>query len=144
MRAERFVIDTNVLISAALRSTSTPRRVLQAVQARNGTIVFSDETFEELRTRLERPRFARYIEPGDRHAFVDQLLRTAEWTAITNSRLGCRDKDDDKLLETALLGEANYLVSGDEDLLEMSPFRGIPIVRPAEILARISVLPSET
>ena len=48
--------------------------------------------------------------------------------------LGCRDPADDKLLETALLGNADFLVSGDQDLLVMSPFHGIPILTPADAL----------
>ena len=134
MTAERFVVDTNVLISAALRETSTPRAVLRRIGDSGGTLLFSDETFEELRTRLQRSRFTRYIEPEDQDVFLAQLLRISEWIAITNSKLGCRDEDDDKVLETALLGQADCLVSGDQDLLEMSPFQGIPIISPAELL----------
>ena len=137
MTAERFVVDTNVLISAALRETSTPRAVLRRIEdsgGTRGTLLFSDETFEELRTRLQRSRFTRYIEPEDRDVFLAQLLRISEWVAITNSKLGCRDEDDDKVLETALLGQADCLVSGDQDLLGMSPFQGIPIISPAELL----------
>ena len=134
MTAERFVADTNVLISAALRETSTPRAVLRRIEDTRGALLFSDETFEELRTRLQRSRFTRYIDPEDRDVFLAQLLRISEWITITNSKLGCRDEDDDKLLETALLGEADCLVTGDQDLLVMSPFRGIPIISPAELL----------
>jgi predicted nucleic acid-binding protein len=53
MTAERFVVDTNVLISAALRETSTPRAILRRIEDCGGTLLFSDETFEELRTRLQ-------------------------------------------------------------------------------------------
>ena len=49
--------------------------------------------------------------------------------------MGCRDPDDDKFLETALQGGADCLITGDRDLLEMSPFMGIPIVTPAGFLA---------
>ena len=47
----------------------------------------------------------------------------------------CRDPDDDKFLELAVSGNADYLVSGDDDLLALHPFREIPILRPAEFLA---------
>lgn len=53
---------------------------------------------------------------------------------ITNSKFGCRDTEDDKFLETALLGEADCLITGDEDLLIMTPFRGIPIIRASAAL----------
>ena len=47
---------------------------------------------------------------------------------------GCRDSDDDKLLETALMGEADCLITGDRDLLAMSPFHDMPILTPAGFL----------
>ena len=66
-----------------------------------------------------------------RALYLAQLEAVSEWVSITGAKLGCRDPDDDKLLETALLGEAGCLVTGDRHLLEMSPFHGIPIVTPA-------------
>ena len=48
--------------------------------------------------------------------------------------MGCRDPGDDMLLETALLGRADCVITGDQDLLVMSPFQGIPILTPAEAL----------
>lgn len=85
MTAERFVVDTNVLISAALRETSTPRAVLRRIEDTRGALLFSDETFEELRTRLQRSRFTRYIDPEDRDVFLAQLLRISEWIAKPNA-----------------------------------------------------------
>ena len=48
--------------------------------------------------------------------------------------MGCRDPDDDKLIETAVMGAADCLVTGDRDLLDMSPFQGIPILTPRAFL----------
>lgn len=135
MRAERFVLDTNVLISAALRPEGTPRAVVNAVRDMNGALLFSDETFEELRSRFSRPKFNPYLSGSGRALFLAQLEAVSEWVSITGAKLGCRDPDDDKFLETALLGEADLLVTGDRDLLAMSPYRGIPILTPAESLA---------
>ena len=64
-----------------------------------------------------------------------QLDAVSEWVAITGAKMGCRDLDDDKLLETAMMGEADCLITGDRDLLVMSPFHDIPIVTPADFLA---------
>ena len=55
--------------------------------------------------------------------------------AIAGAKLGCRDPDDDKFLKTALMGEANFLITGDRDLLEVSSFHEIPILTPADFLA---------
>ena len=58
----------------------------------------------------------------------------SEWVSIAGAKLGCRDPDDDKLLETALMGEADCLITGDRDLLEMSSFHDIPILTPTAFL----------
>lgn len=135
MRADRVVLDTNVLISAALTRTGLPRRVVDLVRADNGVLLFSDETFAELRHRILRSKFDRYVGRESRAAFVALLAAVAEWVPIAGAKLGCRDPTDDKILETALMGRADHLVTGDGDLLAMSPFHGIPIIRPARFLA---------
>lgn len=134
MRAERLVVDTNVLISAALRPQGQPRRVLDAVRSNNGALLFCDETFDELRSRLGRSKFDAYVSRNARDVFLAQLTMVAEWVSIAGGKLGCRDPDDDKLLETALAGGAHCLVTGDRDLLEMNPFRGIPVLTPSAFL----------
>lgn len=131
MKAERLVLDTNVLISAALSHGGSPRAVVDAAREANGILLFSRETLHELRTRLLASKFDRYVSWEGRALYLAQLEAVSEWVSITGAKLGCRDPDDDKLLETALLGEAGCLVTGDRHLLEMSPFHGIPIVTPA-------------
>ena len=136
MRAERVVLDTNVLISAVLRPGSQPPGVLDAVRRANSILLFSAESYEELRSRVLRPKFDKYVGREGRFVFLAQLVAVSEWVSIAGAKLGCRDPDDDKILETALMGEADCVVSGDRDLLNMSPFCGIPIVTPSGFLAQ--------
>ena len=136
MSAERVVFDTNVLISATLLPRGTPRAALDAVRTASGVLLFSDETFQELRTRILRPKFDEYVSRSGRLLFLAQIEAVSEWVSIVGVKLGCRDPADDKLLETALMGQASRLVTGDRDLLSMSPFQGIPIVGPAKFRAR--------
>ena len=136
MSAERVVFDTNVLISAALLPRGTPRAALNAVRTASGVLLFSDETFQELSTRILRPKFDEYVSRSGRLLFLAQIEAVSEWVSIVGVKLGCRDPADDKLLETALMGQASSLVTGDRDLLSMSPFQGIPIVGPAKFRAR--------
>ena len=136
MSAERVVFDTNVLISAALLPQGAPRAALDAMRTTSGVLLFSDETFEELHTRILRRKFDGYVSREGRLLFLAQIEAVSEWVSIVGVKLGCRDPADDKLLETALMGQAGRLVTGDRDLLSMSPFQGIPIVRPADFRAR--------
>ncbi|WP_373489496.1 putative toxin-antitoxin system toxin component, PIN family [Blastomonas sp.] len=138
MRADRIVLDTNVLISAALQPKGPPRATIDAVRAAGGVLIFSDETYEELRSRLTRPKFDRYVSADARDRFIVQVQAASEWVAISGAVFGCRDPDDDKLLETALAGDAGCLVTGDKDLLIMSPYRSLPILEPRAFLAALA------
>ena len=133
MSVERVVLDTNVLISAALLSSGKPFAVFQEVLD-SGVLIFSNETFEEIATRLMRPKFDRYVSRSTRERFLADLAAVAEWTAITGAVHYCRDPNDDKIVETALAGLADCLVTGDADLLEMHPFRSLSILSPHEFL----------
>lgn len=130
-----YFIDTNGLISVALRPDGPPRAVVEAVRAENGVLVFSEETFQELRSLLSRSKFDRYVGRQRRAPFLAQIQAVSEWVAISGAKLGCRDPDDDKFLETALMGEADCLITGDPDLLEMFSFHEIPISTPVDFLA---------
>ena len=104
MRAERFVLDTNVLISAVLTRTGPTRRVVDLVRADNGVLLLSDGTFAEFRHRNLGSKLDRYVDRESRAAFVALLAAVAEWVPMAGARLGCRDPTDDKILETALHG----------------------------------------
>ena len=102
-------------------------------------MLFSRETFDELRTRFLRPKFDNYVSQEGRAAYLAQLETISEWVSISGATLECRDPDDDRLLETALTGKADCLVTGDGDLLVMSPFRQIPILQPVAFLKSFRV-----
>lgn len=97
--------------------------------------MFFEETFGELRSRLSRSKFDRYVGRHRRAVFLAQIQAVSEWVAIAGAKLGCRDPDDDQFLETALMGEAHCLITGDRDLLKVYSFHEIPILTPADFLA---------
>jgi len=123
----KLVIDTNVLISAALSSKGAPARLVQEVLAQHH-LVFSQPTFDELRTRLYRPKFDRYISLEFRERLLHDFKASAHWVDMGESGVYCRDRDDDKFIETALKSQAQYLVSGDSDLLEAPPLPALQII----------------
>jgi putative PIN family toxin of toxin-antitoxin system len=137
MKAERCVIDTNVLISALLQPSGRTGEVLDAVRATGGVLIFSNETFAELASRLARPKFDRYIDRAMRQQFLSDLAAVAEWVPIMRAVNACRDPDDDKFLETAISGEADCIVTGDGDLLALDPFEGVPILTPRDFLRAV-------
>ncbi len=112
-----------------------PNAAVADVAKRGGRLLFSEPTYEELRSRLFRPKFDQWVSRGDREALLAQIDRVARFVWISGAPMGCRDPDDDKVLETALMGDAECVVTGDNDLLAMSPFPGIPVLTPAEFLS---------
>lgn len=133
MSKRRIVFDTNVLISAALSPEGTSKQALVHA-AHTGLLLSSAETTEEFVTRLYRPKFERYLTPEDRDAYALWVRVRTEAVEVTDRVAICRDPDDDKFLSLALSGKAEVIVSGDQDLLVLDPFRGVRIVKPAEFL----------
>ena len=140
MKVERVVLDTNVLISAALSAKGKPAAALKWVVI-HATLLTSAELMNELETRLVLPKFDRYMDDGKRRNFINRLKQSAELIAPTIAIKACRDPDDDKILEIAVAGIADCIVSGDKDLLVLDPFRGIPILTPAAFLTTVGVAP---
>jgi putative PIN family toxin of toxin-antitoxin system len=134
MRAERVVVDTNVLISALLLPESTPRKVIDELASRAATLLFSDETFAELAMRLAKPKFDAYRTREQMDGFLDWLVELAEWVEPNLEVEVCRDRDDDKFLALALSAEADCLIRGDTDLLTLHPLEGVPSLSPAAFL----------
>jgi putative PIN family toxin of toxin-antitoxin system len=129
----KLVVDTNVLISAALSSQGAPA-ILLRLALDGHTLVFSQPTFDELQTRLYRPKFDRYITLEQRHRLLHDFNACAHWVDLTPYPAYCRDPDDDKFIATALQAQAHWLVSGDKDLLEASMPQGLRILTPAQAL----------
>jgi uncharacterized protein len=137
MRVERVVLDTNVLISAVLSPLGKPFACIGWVLD-NATLIVSRELLEELETRLGRPKFRKYVDEARCRAFVADLGLSAVQVELSGSVKVCRDSDDDKLLEIAVAGRADCLVTGDQDLLVLDQFQGIPILTPAGFHAIVS------
>jgi putative PIN family toxin of toxin-antitoxin system len=132
MRVERVVLDTNVLISAVLHPFACLSWVLD-----NAALIASRELLDELETRLTRPKFQKYVDASKRRVFVADLGLAAIQVELPGLVRVCRDPGDDKLLEMVIIGRANCLVTGDQDLLILNPFQGIPILTPAKFLAEV-------
>ncbi len=132
---QRIVVDTNVLIIRLLVADSVPAQAVRLAR-RNGRLIVSDATVYELAEVLNRQKLDRYAALKDRQRFLRELSRIAEFVPIVLVVRECRDPKDDKFLELALNGRADVILSGDDDLLAMHPWRGIDILSPAEYLQR--------
>ena len=136
MTERRLVIDTNVLISAALWSPSIPGTVLK-IALRDHTVLVSDATFAELERKLLDARFDRYAALEARWQFVDAIAMETVHIAVHTTITACRDSKDNQFLALAVNGRADAIITGDRDLLVLHPFQKISIMTPAEFLRSV-------
>ena len=112
---------------------------MAALSAGRFQAVYTLETLLEVVDVLGRPAMRQkyHLQPGDIDALINLIRLRGEIVTVGRKLHACRDPKDDKFLEAALAGSADCIVSGDMDLLVLTPFAGIPIVSPAEFLAWI-------
>ncbi len=134
MRKPRVIFDTNTLISRLLLPKSETARAVRRLLELAQPLV-SESTLSELAKTLSRDKFDRYVSLADRQDFFQKFARVAEWVEVTTVVRECRDPRDNQFLELAIDGEANLILTGDADLLELSSFRGVAILAPAATLA---------
>lgn len=132
----RVVFDTNVLVSALLFEDSTPAQAFFFATA-NGAVLISAELVNELQRVIYRPKFDRYISNSQREDFMLSLVETGELALITETINICRDPKDNMILELAVSGNADVIVTGDDDLLTLNPFTEILILTPQAFLTKV-------
>jgi putative PIN family toxin of toxin-antitoxin system len=129
-----IVIDASTLVGAAIGRGSVPDRAVRQAFA-SDRVAVSEATMLELLDVLARPRLARFIDPELRDevlAFVDAFgVFFAPAEAVTD----CRDWKDNKYLALALAAGADRIISSDDDLLVLHPWRGVRVMRPADYLS---------
>lgn len=130
----RAVVDNNLFVSIALRPGATLRQVLEHWEQGHFLLLTSEPIRIELLAVLDR--FWRQGRlPNDPSPLLETLAGRAEITAGADLASGvCRDPDDDKFLSCAVEGRADYLVTGDDDLLALGDYRGIRIVTPRQFI----------
>ncbi len=132
-RPERVVLDTNIILSGVIFRGSNPFRA--AVRAfERGTVLSSSATRNELREVVRREKFERYAPLEQRIHEVEELIEDMESVEIRETLQICVDPKDDMLLDLAVNGNADFIVTGDDDLLRLNPFRGITILTPTAYL----------
>lgn len=134
----RAILDANVLVSAVIKTKGKPAQIL-----RRATVEFdwltSEYLIAEVARVLIRPRiqklYAEFVTAERRMGFLARMReeavmvpggRTVDYTS--------RDEKDDPILASAADGHADYIVTGDLDLLTLGAFEGIPIVTPEQFL----------
>ena len=130
---ECYLFDTNTIISALLFEESNSGLALKRA-LESGILLLSMDVAEEYANVLRREKFDHYVRRRIREEFLRTLIKEATFVEITETIQACRDSKDDKFLELAVSGGAPCLITGDEDLLILNPFREISILSPRQFL----------
>ena len=98
-------------------------------------VAASDNLLAVLMASLEKPKHQKYASIENRLHFYDIFKANTQTITVTEPITACRDLKDDMVLELAVSAGSLIIVSGDKDLLTMSPFRGIEILSPRQFIA---------
>ncbi len=133
MRTEFWIFDTNILLRALFNEDSAPARALKKARE-TGTLIISTEIASEYFDVFSRSKFEKYVHLETRLAFIENIISNSLLIEPAERIVACRDPKDDKFLELATTTKATCIVSGDQDLLVLNPFNGIPIVSASDFL----------
>jgi putative PIN family toxin of toxin-antitoxin system len=132
----RAVVDTNILVRAMLNPQGSVGPVVDFLREGRYVFLYSTATLNEAIDVLSRPRMVhRYgITADEVNALCALVIRRGELVQSQRAISACRDPKDNKFLEVAVAGGADVLVTGDNDLIALDPFEGVPMIQPAEFL----------
>ncbi|MFQ5633563.1 MAG: putative toxin-antitoxin system toxin component, PIN family [bacterium] len=119
-------MDTNIWISFLIGKTLAGLE--DAIVDDQVKILFSTELFDELIEVLQRPKFKKYFSNENIQEFVSLIHSKVKWVKIKKRFNDCRDAKDNFLLDLSVSGNADYLITGDKNLLVLNPFHGTEII----------------
>jgi putative PIN family toxin of toxin-antitoxin system len=140
----RVVLDTNVFVSALLTPDSPPARILELIIERNLRLVISPGIIRELGLVFEYPKLKKAL---NKHGVADdvvanailKILKIATITPESEIARGVScDPKDDMVISCAIEGHADFIISGDQDLIKLESYKGVRIVTPATFLQLIT------
>lgn len=126
---KKIEFDTNVLVSALLFKTSKSRLAYEKALL-NHQIISSLECYKELVEVLSRPKFSKYFSEIDKSIFLINYFHSTQFVKVNIVVEVCRDPKDNKFLALAFEHSSDFIVSADNDLPILNPYKNIPILTP--------------
>lgn len=134
----RVVVDTNVLVSGLFGIKDSPSsKILQTIRSQKIIFVTSPEILKEVEEVISRERIVKLTKMSEveRKDFIDELIERCDVTAGRQlSQFVGRDVKDDKFLACADEAKADYIITGDEDLLALKEYQGVKIFSPRQFI----------
>lgn len=132
----KLVFDTNTFISAFFWE-GNESRLFEQIEKNKAKLFVTQEILREVEDVLHRSKFSKVLSGTDQtpEQIIQKIISVSH--LVIGPKLNihvCRDKKDDKFLECAVLAKANYIVSGDKDLLVIKQYKDVKIVQSSDML----------
>lgn len=131
-RIKRVIIDTNLWISFLI--TNNLNILSELFLFERFQIIFSDELFNELLDVARRPKFKKYFDEKSVQLLIENISEKLEFIEVASAITICRDLKDNFILALSIDGNADYIVTGDKDLLSLNGFKGKKIITINEFI----------
>ena len=132
-KSERVIIDTNLWISFLISKNYS--QLDDIIFTRKSTLIFSEELLDEFLTVIKRPKFRRFFSQQDTENLIETIQEYALFFNVTSEVFLCRDVKDNFLLSLSKDSKADYLITGDKDLLELVEFESTKIITISEFIS---------
>ena len=132
----RVIVDTNILVSGIFFRPSNPGKIVDLWWEHKFDLVTSEPIYSEVQDTFKKVAKKIGAEPSLIVKLDESLREYADVVSVTSEANICRDPKDNLILDTAHQGKADFIVSGDKDLLVLSKYKGTPILTPKEFLKK--------
>jgi putative PIN family toxin of toxin-antitoxin system len=126
----RVVVDTNVMVSFLIGKRL--RKMKDKLSDASIKLILTDQLINELKLVTSRPKFRKYFNKQDVVEFIELISIIGLSYTIQDIPKICRDSKDNFLLSLCVIGEVDFLVTGDNDLLDLQEYKGTKIIMASE------------
>ncbi len=134
-KVSRIIIDTNLWISFLI--TKDYSKLDEILFSKQSILIFSQELLDEFLEVAQRPKFRRFFSNSEIEGLLETIDEFAEFVAVYSKIEVCRDEKDNFLLSLSIDGGADFLLTGDNDLLTLAKFGETTIITISEFLQNI-------
>ncbi len=131
-KVSRIIIDTNLWISFLITRDFT--KLDEIIFSRQGILIFSQELLNEFLEVARRPKFRRFFSASDVEEVLETIDEYADFVEVQTKIEVCRDPKDNFLLSLSIDGNADFLLTGDKDLLDLTKFGETKIITISDYL----------
>jgi len=133
-RPDRIVIDTNIFISFLI--TNSFPKLFKLLESNKVILLFSEELLQEFLDVVKRPKLKKYFSEKEISKVLDGIQYYADYIEVYTNVNVCRDPNDNFLLALCYDGKADYLITGDEDLLVIKKYKQTSILKISDYLKK--------